>query len=165
MPDLRKSPTAVGPGPRSGNFLELFSPPGDYAGGGGGHYFYTPANTTRFTAYGYVTAKTPEQGGHVAVDVRPKDLWHYWSLSITAPAGQDLVPGTYTSQLGTTNEPSLPLFDVSGSGGCDRRIATFTIFTFVANPDETVKSFSAKFSQSCETTQPALTGQIQYKAP
>ena len=90
-----------------------------------------------------------------------------WNLNLAAPAGQQLVPGTYT---GATRYPfntgTAPGLTVSGdSRGCDDDYGTFTIYEISADSTGTLTSLNATFEQTCETTtSPPLAGFVRYNA-
>jgi hypothetical protein len=140
--------------------LTMTSDPGDYIGQGGSYSFSTPGNL--------FFARSSEAGSRITVTVVP-DLADTasWSLSFAAPAGQQLVPGTYTgAQLVVSRNPGAPGLDVNGDyRRCNRVNGSFTVLDAVYEPSGYVDSFHAVFEQHCEGAAPALHGEVQVTNP
>ena len=140
--------------------LTMTSDPGDYIGQGGSYSFSTPGNL--------FFAQTREGGSAILVTVRldPVDTT-FWSLEFAAPAGQPLVPGTYTgAQRAMSRDPGAPGLDVNGDGrACNRVTGSFTVLDAVYEPSGYVDSFHAVFEQHCEGLAPALRGEVQVTNP
>jgi hypothetical protein len=140
--------------------LTMTSDPGDYVGQGGSYSFSTPGNL--------FFARSSQAGSDIVVTVRPDPVdTTYWSLEFAAPAGQQLVPGTYTgAQRASSRAPGAPGLDVNGDGrGCSTVTGSFTVLDAVYEPSGYVDSFHAVFEQHCEGLAPALRGEVQVTNP
>ena len=140
--------------------LTMSSDPGDYIGQGGSYSFSTPGNL--------FFARSSEDGSTITVSVRPDAVdTTYWSLQFAAPAGQQLVPGTYTgAQRAISRDPGAPGLDVNGDGrACNRVAGSFTVLDATYEPSGYVDSFHAVFEQHCEGLAPALRGEVQVANP
>jgi len=143
------------------SFLSFQSDPGDYIGGGASQN-YTLA-TMKFVGWGdsvqpavNISVETPTGGGSF---VR-------WSLSMKAPSGQQLLPGTYNN---ATRYPfqaaGVPGLSFSGNGrGCNTLTGSFVVLEAVYGPQGEIERFHATFEQHCEGVVPALRGQIRIVA-
>jgi hypothetical protein len=90
-----------------------------------------------------------------------------WSLSLSAPIGGLLVPGTYTGATGyPLNSGSAPGISVFGDGrGCDSYYGTFTIYQIASDSTGALTQLNATFTQTCDAiTSPPLVGFIRYNA-
>lgn len=90
-----------------------------------------------------------------------------WHLSFAAPAEQPLSSGDYESAQKTgyqdTGHPGLD-YDMAARS-CAQISGAFNIDTIAWDPvDNYPTSFFATFTQSCETTSPAISGVIAYSA-
>jgi hypothetical protein len=140
--------------------LTMTSDPGDYIGQGGSYSFSTPGNL--------FFARSSQGGSDIVVTVRPDPVdTVFWSLEFAAPAGQQLVPGTYTgAERAVARDPGAPGLDVSGDyRGCNRVTGSFTVLDAVYEPSGYVDSFHAVFEQHCEGLAPALRGEVQVTNP
>jgi hypothetical protein len=140
--------------------LTMTSDPGDYVGQGGSYSFSTPGNL--------FFARSSQAGSTITVTVRPDPVdTTFWSLEFAAPAGQQLVPGTYTgAQRASSRAPGAPGLDVDGDGrGCSTVTGSFTVLDAVYEPSGYVDSFHAVFEQHCEGAAPALRGEVQVTNP
>jgi hypothetical protein len=140
--------------------LTMTSDPGDYIGQGGSYSFSTPGNL--------FSAQTRESGSAIIVTVRPDPVdTVFWSLEFAAPAGQQLVPGTYTgAERAVSRDPGAPGLDVSGDyRACNTVSGSFTVLDAVYEPSGYVDSFHAVFEQHCEGMAPALRGEVQVTNP
>jgi hypothetical protein len=140
--------------------LTMTSEPGDYIGQGGSYSLSTPANL--------FFARSSQAGSTITVTVLPDPLdTVYWSLSFAAPAGQQLVPGTYTgAQRVVSRDPGAPGLDVDGHyRSCNTVSGSFTVLDAVYEPSGYVDSFHVVFEQHCEGMAPALRGEVQVTNP
>src|SRR5919108_4191133 len=89
--------------------LTMTSDPGDYIGQGGSYSFSTTSGNLFF-------ARSSQAGSDMLITVRPDAVdTSYWSLEFAAPAGQQLVPGTYTrAPRASGRAPGAPGLDVNG---------------------------------------------------
>ena len=90
-----------------------------------------------------------------------------WQLSFAAPGAAPLLPGDYGSAQKTGHQdaghPGLD-YDMAARS-CTQISGDFNIDTIVREPvDGYPTNFFATFSQSCETTSPAINGVIAYSA-
>jgi hypothetical protein len=143
--------------------LSVQSPPGDFVGQGQ-NYNYTSATGT-FTAEFIVLDNIGID--YLVVRYRDPGFLHVWDLFFTSRyLGTALVPGTYPNAerapFETAGHPGL---SVSGEGrGCNVLTGAFTIQEAIYDTSGStprVVRFVASFSQSCEGTEPPLTGTIE----
>ena len=129
--------------------LVFASEPGDYIGGGQTRSFSSPASTftASFDGTTFAASISSPGGG--------------WSVTIAAPAGQPLQPGTYENATRWPfNPPGQPGLSVSGEGrGCNTLSGRFTVARAEQTEETTI--FEASFVQHCEGFGPALVGQIR----
>ena len=140
-----------------GSFLSFRSQTGDCIGGGQSLTF-TPTESQ-------FSSMVNQDNREIAVSVSPPGS--FWFLNMAAPAGQQLVPGTYQ---GATRwpfqEPSTPGLDFSGDGrGCNTSTGQFQVLEAVYAPLGYVQRFHATFEQHCEGAEAALFGEIQIVNP
>lgn len=128
---------------------------GDYIGQGQSNS-YTPANAT-FGDYGTI--------GMVTVWLTTST--ENWHITLAAPLGMQLTPGSYTGAVNAEgrNGGIAPGIDVNGDGrACNHEYGSFTINEIGADLYGNVISLDATFSQQCETpTAPTLSGHVQYQ--
>src|ERR671938_918162 len=140
--------------------LTMTSDPGDYIGQGSSYSFSTPGNL--------FFARSSQAGSTITVTVRPDPVdTAYWSLEFAAPAGQQLVPGTYTgAQRASSRAPGAPGLDVNGDyRGCATVTGSFTVLDAVYEPSGYVDSFHAVFEQHCDGRARALRGEVHVTNP
>lgn len=89
-----------------------------------------------------------------------------YSLTLTAPANEQLVPGTYTGATRYLFPVAQPGIDVSGYGrGCNGEFGTFTIYEIASDNTGKLTTLNATFEDHCEqATAPALVGFIRFNA-
>ena len=126
--------------------LTLDSDAGDWVGQGQSYSFATPEA-------GFATHS---DGTTVQI------LVGFWNLKFAAPAGQQLLPGTYTgatrAPFRNAGEPGLEVS--SDTRGCNEVNGEFTVLDASYGPFGYLQSFHATFIQHCEGLQPALRGEI-----
>jgi len=140
-----------------GTFLSFRSQPGDYIGAGQSLTF-TPTESQ-------FSSMVSLDNREFAVQVFPPGS--FWYLFMTAPAGQQLVPGVYQGAIRSTFlDPSAPGLDFSGDGrGCNTLTGQFQVLEAVYAPFGYVQRFHATFEQHCEGAEAALFGEIQIVNP
>jgi hypothetical protein len=141
--------------------VTMTSDPGDWVGQGASYSFSTSSGNLFF-------ARSSQFGSDILVTVRPDPVGTTsWSLEFAAPAGQQLVPGTYTgAQRVSWRDRGAPGLDVNGDGrGCSRVTGSFTVLDAVYEPSGYVDSFHAVFEQHCEGLAPALRGEVRVNNP
>ena len=111
-----------------------------------------------------VTATANSENSMVSVSVWT-DTW--WNLELEAPAGQQLVPGTYEGAtrypFNDAHEPGLTL---SGDGrGCNTSTGRFVVHEAEYGPFGYVINFRASFEQHCEGMEPAAWGEVVIANP
>jgi hypothetical protein len=90
-----------------------------------------------------------------------------YGVSLAAPAGQQLTPGTYTGAIsGPANPGTAAGVEMSGPGvGCNNNYGSFTIYEITSDSTGTLTSLNATFSHSCESpTAPPAVGFVRYNA-
>jgi hypothetical protein len=90
----------------------------------------------------------------------------FWSISMAAPAGEELAPGIYpnteSSSFRTGRAAGL---DISrGSGGCSDPYGKLTIHQIAYDATGTITMLEASLVQRCGPTAPALRGELRYRA-
>jgi hypothetical protein len=119
---------------------------------GGKTYVFTPDDST-------IAAGQFGDGVVMAVS-HPN---HIFSVNVTPPTGQDLVPGTYpTTRFETASTAGL---SVSGDGvGCNSASGTITVHevSIQTQPTVVVERFAATFEYRCENISPPLFGELRY---
>jgi hypothetical protein len=85
-----------------------------------------------------------------------------WSLTLEAPASQQLGIGTYNfAERWPFQSPARPGLDISGEGrACNRVTGRFRVDEAVYTASNAVQRFHAVFEQHCEGLSAALRGQI-----
>ena len=156
VPTLPSTALPITPPPNSGSTsanadeFSFLSAAGDYIGGGTPADYVGPSNVVASGDLGTITVDAGD-----------------WTLNLSAPSGQQLVPGTYT---GATRYPfntsPAPGISVYGDGrGCNEDFGTFTIYQIASDPTGVLTQLNATFNQTCEsTTAPPLAGFIRYNA-
>ena len=122
---------------------------GDYVGGGAAKVYY--GDTSIFTLSGNAASLQYTVSGQ-------RDNW---TALISAPAGQQLQPGTYnTARFADSTHARLDIF---GNGrGCNGTTGTLRIISIAKDTGGNVIGLYATFEQHCEGATPALRGTIRY---
>lgn len=82
-------------------------------------------------------------------------------LTLRAPAGQALVPGTYLNATGASGSPAQPYFNLHG-GDC-LPLGSFTVNEAVYGPGPSITRFWATFDMRCQVGAPLVTrGEISF---
>jgi hypothetical protein len=139
--------------------LAFSGDPGDYISGGQKYSYSTDAGDSL-----NVSASSNHNTVAVSVDGANGD---WWFLTLAAPQGQALAPGTYT---GATRwpfqEPTEPGLDMSGNGrGCNMLTGSFAIENVTFGPNGYVQTLDATYEQHCEGAEPALRGDVHIANP
>ncbi|HXT69632.1 MAG TPA: BACON domain-containing carbohydrate-binding protein [Vicinamibacterales bacterium] len=150
-PPLAQFPSS--PTPPS-TFLTFQSDAGDYIGGGTSQSFSLA--TTQFSGWSQSTS---------AVQISLRGLAPAapgWSLALSAPSGQPLVPGTYANAMRYPfQSPGSSGLSFSGNGrGCNTSTGSFVVLEVVYGPQGELERFHATFEQHCEGAVAALRGEI-----
>jgi len=153
---IRPTPTPQPPTPTPTDYSSmavLYSELGDFIGGCKNHYF-TLAN-------GDFTASYAD--GHVSITYAGAQS--AWSFDFAAPAGEDLVPGTYPNAVryGTFRAPDEPGLSIAGeSRGCSDLTGQFTVLESAFGTGGKVEHFAADFAQFCDGVEPPLYGTVRF---
>jgi len=159
-----KSPTSPSGSQPIATFLSFTSSPGDFIGQGGSRRFEPPA--TRFS--GQMVS------GNRRLELRMSmGTTEAWFLDMTAPSGQQLTAGMYTSAPSAS--PTGLALSFSGAGhGCTVGVSDFEILEAVyATPPPgssplvsgIVERFRARFTQRCNgPASPPLNGEVSIGA-
>jgi hypothetical protein len=134
------------------------STPGDWIGQGLSNSYVSPAST--------ISIVSGSDAGELNVQVTSGSDW--WYISLAAPSGSTLVPGTYlNAERAPFRSAGHPGIDVSGNGrGCNRIFGQFVLRSISADASGNITELDASYVQHCETaTAPALTGTIRVNAP
>jgi hypothetical protein len=126
--------------------------------------------TTGGRSYSYATdvgdvmaVSSSESVVHVSVSGSNGDSW--W-LDLAAPAGQPLVPGTYTGAVHYPYNSISPAMDLHGDGPhCLEVTGSFTISNAVYGPYGYVEAFDATFEQHCGDATAAARGEVHIANP
>ena len=134
----------------NGTYLQMTSQPGDWVGQGL-TYAYSPGNGqfSSLIQYGYVAD----------IEIATSNPGVWWSLWFGSPDRSRLAPGTY---LGAASSVSVgqPYISVSGSGrGCTAS-GQFTVLEVSYDAAGKVALLDATFSQTCQGSSAALTGEV-----
>jgi hypothetical protein len=125
---------------------------GDYISGGRSYTYSTAANDS---------LNVNSNGNGITISVNgAKGDW--WTLGLSAPSGQTLVPGVYNAATRAAfKAPTVPGLELSGNGrGCNTLTGSFAIQNVVFGPDNYVEKFDATYEQHCEGGTPALRGEV-----
>ncbi len=135
--------------------LTFDSEPGDYIGQG--------IQETWHLEDGTITASGTPETVSVNFDGGPTN----WRLSFDAPDGTELAPGTYEAATRHPfNADDVPGLSVAGSGrGCNTLTGSFTVGHIAWAPDGSLDSFSAEFTQRCDSSTGELHGLVNVNAP
>jgi len=153
----------VGPSPPPSDATQttvsMTSDPGDFIGQGQ-NWFYSSG--TSQIALGI--NEPDETYLHGSINAPNGDWWY---IDIAAPAGQRLVPGTYTgAERYPFNSDGTPGLSVDGNGrGCNTLTGSYTIYDAQYRSDGTIASLDLTFEQHCEGVEPALRGEIRIGPP
>ena len=142
---------AASPGTAPVTGASFVSEPGDFLGQGLDYSFPT-------------VTYTGLRGGYPTFSVSSAtDQFDVW---LAAPAGQPLVPGTYTdAQRFDFRSAGFPGLDVFGDGrGCNQVVGSFTVYDATYDGNGNVSSFAAEFFDHCEGDYPALMGDISFNS-
>jgi hypothetical protein len=147
VPSLPSSARPITPPPNSGTTsahsgeFSVLSAPGDFVGGG--------------KPFDYAGPGIRVAGNLGTVNIAVAG----WEVALSAPPGEQLVPGTYPD----ATAPGISVSD--DSRGCSNHFGTFTIYQIATSAAGTVTRLNATFSQKCEwTTAPPLVGFVRFNA-
>lgn len=155
VPTLTSTAQPVTPPPNSGttsanpNEFSFLSASGDYIGQGG---------SADLTGSNVSVSGTL---GAAIVGAGP------WTLDLSAPAREQLVPGTYTGAARSPFNPATaPGISLYGDGrGCNQDFGTFTIYEIASDNTGKLTKLNATFQQNCEqTSAPPLVGFVRFNA-
>ena len=100
------------------------------------------------------------------VELWPSSGSGMWNISLSVPAGSQLVPGTYLWASTYPVATTVPGLAVSGnSTGCDNVSGAFRVLRATYDSSGFPTSIDATFVQHCEYEPAALTGEIIYTRP
>lgn len=136
--------------------LDMQSQPGDWIGGGATYHFTTATGNFSF-----------ENGpNYNSITFFYNDPQNNWSVTLAAPNGETLTPGTYDNAVRAAfRADDQPGLDVGGDGrGSNTLTGSFTVLQAAYGSDGAVLRFDATFVQHSEGGKPALTGEIKYNA-
>jgi hypothetical protein len=137
--------------------LSFSGDPGDYITGGAS-YSYSTAN-------GDVFSVSSDANALVSISVNGYN-GDWWYLDFNAPAGQTLVPGTYTDAHRYPFNGTGPGLSLVGNGrGCNTLTGSFTVLNAVFGPNNYVQTFDATFEQHCEGLPDAARGEVHISNP
>jgi hypothetical protein len=137
--------------------LATYSAPGDYIGQGK-QEIYSNANSVW-------TARSLQDGNTVELTVTGLGdrAASYWRLTLQAPPGQELTPGTYASVV-RFRSGLLAGLDVSAdSRACGSVTGRFDVLDAAFASDGTVERFAADIELHCEDSGPALLAAVRYR--
>jgi hypothetical protein len=139
--------------------LSFTSDPGDWVGLGESASYATSAGDVMS-----VTGSSDDNTVDVALTGAHGDWWY---LTLAAPRGHVLSPGTYTGATRAAfRGPAEPGIDFSGDGrGCNTITGSFTVQSAVYGPHGYVQEFDATYEQHCEGGDPALRGEVHITNP
>lgn len=127
---------------------------GDDIGGGQSRSYAPPAAT--FAIRG--------TAGSVRVSLDAGSEW--WDVTLAAPAGGQLSPGSYQNAVRAPFNGSYPGLSVTGTGrGCNTVKGFFDITALSVDSHGQVTTLDASFTQFCDASTGALRGSIRYAAP
>jgi hypothetical protein len=156
VPTLPSSAHPITPPPNSGTTsanadeFHFVSSPNDFVGGG--------------QTVDDVGSAESVTGNLARISVSADGPFGGWHLSLDAPTGEQLVPGTYTGA--TRLSGTTPGIEVTGDGrGCNQDFGTFTVYEIASDNHGTLTRLNATFSQTCESLNAApLVGFIRFNA-
>jgi hypothetical protein len=100
------------------------------------------------------------------VELWPSSGSGMWNISLTVPAGSQLVPGTYLWASTYPVATTVPGLAVSGnSTGCDSVSGAFRVLRATYDSSGFPTSLDATFVQHCDYEPAALTGEVIYTRP
>jgi hypothetical protein len=85
-----------------------------------------------------------------------------WDLTLRAPNGQPLVPGTYPNAAGTAGFPAQPYLNLKRGGIDCQPSGSFTVYEALYGPGNTLTRFWASFEQRCQNSPSQVRGQISF---
>lgn len=138
--------------------LSFTGDPGDPIAGGRS-YSYGTAAGDMFHVFGT---------GDNSVEVRVTGTDGYgWSLTLAAPSGVALTPGTYTGATrASTRAAGEAGIELGGSGGvCDTIAGSFTVDNVEFGPYGYVEKLDATYEQRCDGAEAALRGEVHVTNP
>jgi hypothetical protein len=137
--------------------LSFSGDPDDYITGGGSYSYDTAASDT------FRIFNNNNETVNIQVDGVNGDSW---TLTLDAPTGQTLTPGTtYTATRYGRNGGGAGM-DLSGNGrGCYFLDGTFTIITALFADNGWVQTFDATFEQHCHGATAAARGEVHITNP
>jgi hypothetical protein len=140
------------PAPEAGaTFLSMRGEPDDYILG----------NDSRFLQPSDGRFRVDHAFGSVSLDFEGQTVGIFWHLDFNAPAGRELVPGTYEIPDGPF-DPAASRMWVGGEGrGCGRLRGRFSVRETAWAIDGTVERLAVDFAQHCEQGVPALFGNLR----
>jgi hypothetical protein len=147
--------------------LTLQSEPGDFIGGGGSFdLFYTPQNSTSFSAQVRRTiGPDPAELLFVLGTVTSGSdntfaLLFFGTDKLGIPIQSGFYPDAQRADFASLGRPGL---DVSFQNrGCNTLTGAFTVNQVTFSNPSTVQTFDASFVQNCEGAAPALVGTFTY---
>ena len=134
------------------------SDPDDYIGAGQSRTFTLDDAS--------ITSRSSDNGGHFGLNIFPFS-GGFWFFDIAAPAGSQLVPGSYEGAVRypfqSAGQPGL---SVSGDGrGCNTVTGRFDVLDVAFGPNGYIERLHARFEQHCEGGVPALYGEVNIVNP
>jgi hypothetical protein len=139
--------------PATSGSLVMSSDPGDYIGQGREYAFSTPGDTISFGG---------GHGGNFIAQVSSAN--GDWSVVLSPPSYQTLVPGVYTDVLPIADDTH-PSMSISGEARGCTPTGTFTVLEATYGTYGYTERFHATFEQHCDGLVPALRGEIDLVAP
>jgi hypothetical protein len=139
------------------------SQPGDWVGQGTSETL-TPAGGASFSVRGY--GGSDGQGTYGTFWVNITTATENWTAEFAAPQGQQLKPGTtYTNVMRAPFETgSAAGMAIYGDGrGCNADTGSFTMNALGADLSGAVNTADVSFTQYCDGSTSALTGEVQFQ--
>jgi hypothetical protein len=145
----------------AGNYFSFVSDTGDGIGQGWTVLHETPTSTITPIAQ---TGPEPTRTARLNIVGSDGVGTLNWILTLVAPQGQVLAPGTYLNATRWPfQEPTVPGLDFSGDGrGCNTLSGQFTISAITFGAGNQLDRLQATFEQHCNGMGPALRGTIFY---
>ncbi|MFD4341368.1 hypothetical protein ACFWPP_29825 [Streptomyces anulatus] len=140
--------------------LSFSGEPGEYISGGQS-YAYTPDTTEMFDISGPAS-----QSGLGATVVTPEG--ERWALSMSAPYGQKLVPGTTYANARSWPEaqPEDPQLQFSATDRyCESGTGSFTVSHIVYGPHGYIREIDATFERTCSGSTLPVRGELHARMP